>query len=386
MKEKFLILEIAPKMTTGVFAEVDDDRNIAIEKIERRADPGQFFSFRRAPVRNLAHKTWEGEPIFARGRRRVIAVADSRLATTIPIPLELPRERQNEKQKITITEVENLVAQAMQRIFNGCRAEAAKRFGSHELDAILVSAKAGDFRVDGRAAGSPVGFSGKHIGLLLELTFTTRKIFEDLKPFFNAPDDFFFAEAPQVRLFSVARVRKLPLNLIAADEDGARMFVLQRVDDAYPVLYREPIDWSFAPLFGALMQALGVSKKTARQLYRKYVANGFSETASRVFKKLVEPAADLFLAAVAKGKFRGFAYIDAPHRMPFPLPHKSAGVVFEAHPTKEVLAALGFSADLDLIGTENQRHLLYLLEAYFDRSGLSEINQKLRRRLHWLKS
>ncbi len=384
MKEKFLILEIAPKSTTGVFATVDDDRNIKIEKIEEGPDLKKFFSFLKAPVANVAQKTWEGEQLF-KSRRRVIAVADSRLATTIPVPIELPREQANAKQKLTMMEFENLVTQAMQKIFNGCRSEAARRLSIHELDTILVSARAKDMKIDGRAVGSPVGFRGKAVTMLLELVFTTRAIFEGLKQFFNAPEEFFFAEAPQVRLFALSRVRKHPLNLIVADENGTRVFVLEKAKDEYTVLYRESLDWSFAPLFGGLMQSLGVSKKIAKDLYRKYVKDDLSETASRAFKKMVDPWAESFLKAIEHGKFKGFVYVDAPHAMPFAMPHRAAGIVLEKHPTKEILTGLGFSADLEAIGEGNHRHLLYLLEAYFDRGGLSDINQKLRRRLHWLK-
>ena len=46
----------------------------------------------------------------------------------------------------------------------------------------------------------------------------------------------------------------------------------------------------------------------------------------------------------------------------------------------------GFTADLSRFGEGKNavlRPLLYFIEAYFDKSN-SEINQKLRRRLHWL--
>ena len=54
-------------------------------------------------------------------------------------------------------------------------------------------------------------------------------------------------------------------------------------------------------------------------------------------------------------------------------------------PLAEILQQLGFAEREGDAGTDAvaSRHLLPFLEAYFDKSN-SEINQKLRRRLHWL--
>jgi hypothetical protein len=78
--------------------------------------------------------------------------------------------------------------------------------------------------------------------------------------------------------------------------------------------------------------------------------------------------------------------MDAEHNLPFALPHKHGAVIFEQFPLAEILAQLGFAnrdgkyCDSDAV---DARHLLPFIEAYFDKSN-SDINQKLRRRLHWL--
>ena len=390
VKEKFLILEIGAKSATGWFLSVDEDRNILFEKRERHADIGKFFKFLKSPMEHLSRRTWEGKHIM-RSRRHVAAVASPDVATTIPIPLDLPRDAGAAKRRITVAEVENLVAQAMQKIFNGCRTEAAKRLGIHELDAILVSARAEHFKVDGRPVASPVGFAGKKITLLLELTFTGRAVFERLKQFFNAPEEFFFMEAPQVALDMLARVRKLPLNLLVAGNGETPLFVLQKVKDEYAVLYREKLDWLFDGFFAAITGALAVNERAAKELYEIYRKGGLSEDASRAFKKILDPTLAGLMGAVQKGKLQGAVYFDAPHAPPVDLPHKiSGGVSFEEQPMVELLAELGFSADVlaspafKRNNNEARRVLLYFLAAYFDKSNATEINRKLRRRLHWL--
>jgi hypothetical protein len=380
-REKFLILEITPGGTSGLFISVDEEKNLLFEKLLTNINLKKFF---KSPVRSVTQKSWEGKYFF-KSHRKVIASVDSSLATTIPIPLDLPREESSAKEEITLPELENMIAQSMGKIFNQCRSEAAKRLGIHELDTILVGAKARNFKVDNNLVINPVGFTAKKISLLLELTFTGRVLFEDLQQFFHSPENFFFAESSQTRLSSLARARKLPLNLIVLDGAGTSLFVLQKAKNQYPVLYREKILWSIDGLLRHIMAEMGVSKDVAAGMYHAYLEGSMSESAERAFKKAIDPSITEFLHEVQKGKLKGFVYVDSDHDLPFKFPYKYMGATFDQFPLSEVLQQLGFA---DIQGGDTpqnvlSRHLLPFVEAYFDKSN-SDINQKLRRRLHWL--
>ncbi len=381
-REKFLILAIGPAGADGLFLSVNEDRNIIFEKHVKNLDLKKFLA---SPARRMTQKSWEGNYFF-KAHRKVIAAVDSSLATTIPIPLSLAREHDVAQSEVVLPELENMIAQAMGKIFNQCRSEAAKRLAIHEIDTIMVGAKARNFKVDGHLVVNPVGFTGKKISLLLELTFTGRALFEDLKQFFNAPEDFFFAESAQARLASLARARKLPLNLIVDEGPrGASLFVFEKTKDGHSVLYRERMEWSFSVLFLRIAAELGISEAAAQEMYRAYLGKTMSESAARAFKKIIDPAVEQFLKEVGKGKLKGFVYVDAEHDMPFVLPHKYGAVTFDRFPLAEVLQQLGFADREGSCGPDAvvSRHLLPFIEAYFDKSN-SEINQKLRRRLHWL--
>jgi hypothetical protein len=381
-REKFLVLEVAPSGTNGMFLSVDEDRNIVFEKLKKNIDLNKFL---KSPVRNVSQRTWEGKYFF-KSHRKVIVAVDSTLATTIPVPLELVRDPGSVKEEVILPELENLIAQAMGKIFNQCRGEAATRLGIHEIDTILVGAKARNFKVDGNLVVNPIGFTAKKITLLLELTFTGRTLFEELKQFFNSPEDFFFAESSQARLSSLARARKLPVNLIVNGGTlGTSLYVLQKAKDEYPVLYREKLSWNFNAVFVRIAAELGVSEGMAHKLYRSYLDSAMSENASRSFKKFIDPVIADFLKEIGKSKVKGTVYVDADDDLPFEFPYRHAGAVFEDFPIEEMLHQLGF-AGLEG-GTASRsvisRHLLPFIEAYFDKSN-SDINQKLRRRLHWL--
>ncbi len=381
-REKFLILEIAPSGANGLFLSVDEERNIIFEKFSRDISLKKYFG---SPVRSVTQKAWEGKYLF-KSHRKVIVSADSALATTIPIPLVLPRDAGTEKSEVILTELENLIAQAMGKIFNQCRSEAAKRLGIHEIDTILVGAKARGFKVDGHKVVNPVGFTGKKISLLLELTFTGRALFESLKQFFNAPEDFFFAESAQARLSALARARKLPLSLVVdGDTLGTSLFVFQKTKDDYPVLYREKLSWSFRALFVHIAAELGVSDRAARDLYQSYLDGAMSDSAARAFKKIIDPVIGALFKELEKNGIKGMVYMDAHYDLPFAIPYRRGGVTLEAFPIAEIFAQLSFAAPEGGVGPRgaDARHLLPFIEAYFDKSN-SEINQKLRRRLHWL--
>lgn len=389
VKEKFLVLEVTPQGTNGLYLSVDEDRNILFEKTVYHADLKKILA---SPMRRLSEKSWEGRHLF-NSRRRVIAAADSSLATTIPVPLELPRDRSNIKTKLTVTELENLIAQAMAKIFNGCRSEVGKRFGIDELDVVLVGAQAKHWKIDGKPFVSPVGLVGKKISFLLELTFTTRGLFEDFKPFFNTPDEFFFAEVPQAHLSALSRIRELPLSLIMADRDGAYLYILDRPKGEHEVLYREKFDWPFPSLFKNIEESFAVTGGTAEALYTQYQKGEVSTHAKRMLHDTIAPALQTLLKEIERRKLKGAVYFEAPHALPFTLPHKHGTATLDAHPMGELLAELGFTINLPAAlarartGEEKnalRRLLLYFLEAYFDRSRRSEINQKLHRRLHWL--
>jgi hypothetical protein len=392
--EKFLILEILPKSANGLFLSVDEDRNLVFEKFIEHVDLKKLV---KSPVRRISEKRWEGKNLF-NSRRRVIAMADPSVATTIPIPLELDRRGDMEKEKITVMELENSVAQEMKRIFNGCRSEASKRLGIDELSTILVGSKVEHMAVDGKPVADAAGRSGKKISFLLELIFTSREIFESLKDFFSSPEGFFFVESPQAHLQLLSRVRSLPVNLLADmrhatsdKQQGISLFIFQKpaqknAQAAYPVLYREMLNWNFDSLLGEIATAFSVSRAVAGDLYRAYSKGKMSEGAMRHFKKILDPATERLLKEIERAKISGCVYVDARFALPFPLPHKHQGAIFEHVPVEEILKKFDFEADSDkwvIPSSAISRYLAPFLEAYFDKDS-SEINRKLRRRLHWL--
>lgn len=382
-REKFLVLVIGPEQSSALFLSLAQDRRLVLEKLVKNIDLKKFLG---APTRKLAQKQWEGEPLFKRSRRKVVAVAHPTLATTIPVPLALTREKDLKDAEITLAELENLIAQSMGKLFNQCRSEAAKRLGLDDLDTVLVGAKARSFTVDDHLVMNPVGFTGKKIGLALELTFTGRQLFLDLRELFKAPDEFFFAELPQASLGSLAREQGMPLNLIVAEGGKSSLFVLQKAEDRYPVLYRETFPWDPASFVRAIAEELGVSHGAAEHLYRSYREGKMSDHAARAFKRIVDEPLEALFSAIEKSGLKGHVYMDTPLELPVELPHRHGKATLNAFPLAEALAGARFAGDFSRVRESPAliaRHLLPFLESYLDDADPA-VNEKLRRRLHWL--
>jgi hypothetical protein len=368
-REKFLILDIAPERTKGLLLSVDEDKNIAPEK---HWDDFSFKGTQSHSVQNLR-------------KRKLIVSADSSLATTISFPVELKRDLGMARHPITIAELEALLAQVISKEFASRRREASVRLGLHELDTILVNAKAENFKVDRHAIMNPVGFSGKTIEVVLELAFTTRAIFENLKNFFNAKDGFFFTETARAGLRALSKFEALPVNLVFLKPHGASGFMLEKAAWGTSV-HREQLDWSLNSIFESIKTAFPVPHDVVLRIYHAFLNEETSEHFRHALHKVMKPTIEKFFEAVRSSKLRGRAYIHAAVPLPFKVPLREGRVVMHELPLRDVLQKSGFSFDAsewEFPDSEMFVRLAPFLEFYNDKSE-SEINHRLRRRLHWL--
>jgi hypothetical protein len=164
------------------------------------------------------------------------------------------------------------------------------------------------------------------------------------------------------------------------------LFVYQKAGGNQPVLYREKIEWSFDSILRRIADELGVNAENARALYCSYRSGELSESAARGLKKVIQPVVEALTNEIERAKVGGFVYIDAPHPLPFASPFKHKGATFEELPVNEILGEVGLAPDRvmsEQASVASFRRLAPFLEAYFAKST-SDINQKLRRRLHWL--
>lgn len=368
-REKFLVIGIAPQRTTGLLLSVDKDRNL---KPERFWDNFSFAALGRNPLKALRKK-------------KLIVAADPAFIATIFLPLELEREEFRRNNPVSLEELEGLISQAIDREFHRNRSEAGKRLGLDELDAVLVGARVAEFKVDGHRVLNLEGFVGKNLGALLELTFTARKIFDDFKDFFNSREGLHFTGTAVAGLRMLSLVGAHPVNLLMVDHGGSRVFTLDKVAWGESIS-REPLNWSFVSLFEAIAAEIPVSRDIVVNFYYDHLNRNTSGNFAHALGRVMKPARDQFFTELKQTGLSGPVYVHSPVPLPMSLPHEKGRMRLEELPTGKIVEKFGLATRLSewpVPASEIFTHLTPFLEFYHDKSN-SEVNRRLRRRLHWL--
>ena len=367
---------------SALFLDFNERRELSFEKIIEHIDLRVFL---KSQARNISQRSWEGN-YFLNSRRRLVVLADAALATTIPVPLGFRREASQVDIPIMEDEIDDWLHRAMAKIFIKCRLEAGRRLGTGDVDTVLVSQRISRIAVDHRTISDPIGRTGKKVSFVIELTFVNRELSETLVPFFNAPGEFFFAEAQQARLAALARIHALPVNMITARDGGkSSLFIFEEAEKGCPVVYHEPFLWDAAAVVRQVAINLGIDPVSAEGIYTMYIRREVSESVKKYLDAIANSSTKRFLQAIDKANLRSSVYLDAPRDLPFSLPHRRGKAVIKDFPTAELLRKFGFSSRSDEY-VPRRVALWYLapfFELYFD-NNRSELNERLRRRLHWL--
>ena len=373
-KEKFLVLEISPTQTSGFLFSLDCEKNIKLEK------QWPVFRWERLPRRLRHHlEKW-----------KVIVATDSALATTAILPISLEREPETSHQPLSHAELENLLTQAIAKIFIQCRGEASRELNVEELDTILIDNRVTNFKVDHHHVINPIEFKAKKIEAVLELTLTSRSVFDNWKNSFSIGEtrNFFFTETARAQLFILKRVKELPLNLaILSDENSSFIFTLEKAAIGETVR-RYRIKWSPQSLLDTIGTNFGVSQMVAEKLYHLYLKNEVSPRISRHFNFILKPIIAPLLNQFENLKIKGPTYLTSNLELPLFFPKKLGKINFYCPSADEIVDKLGFKVDLEnwpWSGNQTFKHIAPLLEFYYNNEDLA-INRWLRRRLHWLGS
>jgi hypothetical protein len=367
-KEKFLLLEIKPQKSSGLFLSVDEEKNIGLEKVW---DNSVFEKYRKSKTNRLL-------------KRKIIVSADPSLAATVSFPVELKREQENYSQPISAVELENLLSQAIGRVFNNYRGEVAAKFGLPEMETVLVGSEADNFKVDNHLVLNPLAFQGKSAQAILRLTFTARHVFEPLKNLFGTRD-FFFTTSPKASLFLLSRVYAPPLNLIVLSDKSSDCFILDKAAWGH-ALYDKKIDWSLGSISSAIESQFSVNCAVASKLYANYLGKDMSDGFYAAFSRVIRSEVENLATEIKKLKTGGKIFMHSSLPLPANLSVRLGHFSFDSLPLNEALNKAGFRLDLachEMPANEAFTRLAPFFEFYYDKSN-SEINRRLNRRLHWL--
>jgi len=374
-KEKFLVLEVSGEKNSGFLLSLDEEKNLNLEKYWPE------FSWDRASRRLLRRlEEW-----------KVIVSSSPSFAATISMPVKLEREAGMVKSPLSSIELENLLAQTSARVFTQVRGEASRELGIDELDTILIDNRVSHFKIDGHHVLNPIDFKATRLEALLELTLTTRSIFEDWKNFFNVGQakNFFFTESSRSELFALKRFKSLPINLLVLSSGEFSHFFSLEKGAVGEVINRHRLRWSTSRLLESIEKNFGVSRKVSLNLYRLLLEKGLSPRLERHLTLLIKPILDQLVKGLEPLKVKGHIYVDSNLDLPPTLSLRKIKSTTKKLPTDELTGHLGFNIINESVWPwpKDQifKHLAPFIEFYYNNEDLS-INHWLRRRLHWLGS
>jgi len=359
-KEKFLLLDVSPKKISGILISLDDRKKIRKEK----------------SWDNLEKMRSSRGQTFIPGVSRIIAACDPELAFKIFVPLVMEREEISEA--IGKVELENLIAQAVSKIFNHYRREASMILGVDELDTILADSNVSDFEVDGHKVINPLGFKPKEVRAVIEMAFTARKTFERVKAI-KKNGEFFFTEKGQAQASATKRSGAKRADFLKIGASKSYFYPGKHSEEFYR---RSEIEWSVNDIISEICGSWSLGENAARAIYDYYIKEDVSRPVERHLSKIFSKPVKTLATHVKKVKTGGKVRVAGAVPANLLGQDKFQEIDFDDFSVKS-----GFSFDEAEFGSGKQafRQLAPFFEFYYDNSD-NEINGWLKRRLSWLGS
>ncbi len=393
-KDSFFILEILPGLPGS---EISGDAPHDAQKAQPRALlPGRVNGLllgldqeqRLTPRKFYEDTSWthlSKRPVLGRWVGSIVIAADSSVAHTALVPVHLRRE--NKTHPLNATELENLLAQEVGKVFSVCRKEAGKQLKVDELDVILAASRVMNFRIDGHRVLNPLGFKASELEVVLELILTTRPVYEDIKNFAGRRQDFFFTELTRSELNVLQKTEEAPLSVLRLGETGSTYATIESAKLGQTIA-RGKFPFRTGSFLEAIEQGWLVNRETAEVVYEMYLRRDVSGHTEKAIGKLLAPAEKSFFKAFKEAKLKGPVYVESEIPLPWPLPLTKYGRKLAAPPLSKLLDHFGFRTDLKVWPVREEavfRLLAPYWDHYFDRSDTT-VNRWLRRHLNWLGS
>ncbi len=195
--------------------------------------------------------------------------------------------RDNPEKSLSPVEFENLISQAVWKVFDSGRHEAAKRFNVGDLEILLGDIKVIDFKIDGRETIDSIKHSGKKVEIYLSQTFVSRRFFQDLLSLAPKRAELSWAidggAAAGYLLSRIFNKNKFFFVKVAFRETF--LFSVENAGEENRIALFDYISWGSDDFYSRLSEKLGVSKETGRLIIEKFLSNNASEPFNRRFGK-----------------------------------------------------------------------------------------------------
>lgn len=276
-KERFLIIEILDYFLRVSHARADFDRKeiyliktLALEN--SLANLGETFKKLERLLKYF------GNP----SSYSIILNLDSAFATTIHSSVSLIRNHPREP--IDEADLDNLISQAVWKMFDRYRAKVAFKMAASDLDVLLTDIQIKRIKLDGYKVVNPLGFQARSVEIGLSQTFVVRNFINSLKNILPKEKVILINEAG-ASWASTLRQNGDTDNYLFVNlfPHATSMFLAHGTN----LLFLDTFDWGEKNLKASIAKNLSVSDEIAKTILNRYVSNDVSETFSNRISKIL---------------------------------------------------------------------------------------------------
>ncbi|MDP3947997.1 MAG: hypothetical protein Q8Q41_04910 [bacterium] len=324
-----------------------------------------------------------------KGKFPTLLVLDPAFAATIPGAVFLEREHYHKV--IDDGELENLISQAVWRFFDHYRPIAMARLGVNDLDLLLVNIRILDVRLDGHHVFNPIGFTAKTVEVVLEQTFATRAMFDEITRIIPKHSIEFIIEAGIAGAHALSRVvphKKFVLGNLFSN--ATSLYVFERRPHAaghvsLPIAELVgTFPWGEKQLLGSMMNELAVEYSVAKAVTARYLLKDLAPSMERHVGAFIDDGVTSLVRLLkANVRLSHPFYLNAFYHLPLENIAERHDVMVEAVDISSVLERVGFSIEKASLPSSHFLCLAAFIEYFFSRRN-EHLDRFAKRRARWL--
>lgn len=275
--ERFLVIEILRhSIRASALTARFDKRRIEVTRSVSVPVEAADFSLLASSFGKLIKKFGGGSG------RRIICSAEPLFATTVHAAVTLIRE--HDEEAIDEADLDNLVGQAIWKLLDRHRSQAATKMDVGDIDVALADVRVRKILLDGHKVVNPVGFKAKTVEFHLVQTFSSKKFLHLLKGALPHASSVSLIENGAAYANVVAKAEGVPDFLLAdVFEDRTDMFYCDRGS----LFYADSFPWGEANMMRSLTAQFSLDDETAHRLFGAYLREEASPRFLRRFEEML---------------------------------------------------------------------------------------------------
>ncbi|MBI3638533.1 hypothetical protein HY227_02210 [Candidatus Wolfebacteria bacterium] len=216
---------------------------------------------------------------------KVILAFDSKNALTNHETISLKRE--DPKKAIDEADIENLVSQALWKVFDYGRIMSTKQLNLNDLEILLVDTKIHELKIDGRRVLNPIKQKGEKIDITVSQTFANRSLFDRVSKMLPKRAKIVLAiEGGVAASRLIGRLAGKKNFVFGKVLDDATSIHIAKKDSGGKISFFDYFSWGKNGFYASLEVELGVCRDTGKSILKKFFKKEMSDEFERRFGKI----------------------------------------------------------------------------------------------------